>query len=385
MGKYDKAKRGDRRISTATWNNLVGASRKMQGAAAFSGADLHMLRGTTLDAIADGATGTVTLAEGGTVEAINDWTGSDIAADEKVWVTNTDDGVWRVILIAGSSTNGGDCCDIVCCDCELKTLYVDIENTNISYRQLSGSNVSGGTITHRIELTCGADGATRIVPLEALSCSTTDCKTLDMSGEFVGVCEIGEISYGNSSTCAGANTCSNLPPHSKSGSGVLDLHSSVGRKYGLAGEQLFVIYPERDRDNFKFDANMQITSTGANNYIIALTLSILNGYGGGLINVNIIGSSYSGDRYQCSVSDSNTGPFNGQFDLGPIDGSAHDLSVEASESGLEVKWDDETKVLILSDCSAKCTSNFVGAYNLNHPGPANTSQLALNTYEAKYV
>lgn len=173
-------------------------------------------------AIEAGSSGEFTLAKDG--EVVTYTNDDDEVVDAVVTVTTAnavekDELCWIVYLI-GEESSGGEafrpgrwevltvdseddcgCKDYVCCDCEKSTLYVELSNANITWEVVK-KVVTGGNITHTIELTCGDDGATRLIELTALDCSTVDCQTLDMTGEYVGACEIGVIEYGNSLECA---------------------------------------------------------------------------------------------------------------------------------------------------------------------------------------
>jgi len=90
----------------------------------------------------------------------------------------------------------------VCCACDLPKIYVVLENSDtISWKKLINSIVTSGEIVHKIQLTCKADGATTVVTLPAIDCSAIDCQTLDLTGSFVGGCEIGIIYFGNDQSC----------------------------------------------------------------------------------------------------------------------------------------------------------------------------------------
>lgn len=129
-----------------------------------------------------------------------------------------DDLCWVVYLIGEESSGGevfragrwvvlsaeGDCgCETEddCCDCDKRTLYLELNNANITWESVGKPKIRNGMVTHTIKLTC-SDNATRIIELSALDCDTQDCKTLDLTGEYVGTCEIGIVEYGNGLECA---------------------------------------------------------------------------------------------------------------------------------------------------------------------------------------
>jgi hypothetical protein len=111
------------------------------------------------------------------------------------------DGRWYVIP-TGCGCNEQD---YSCCDCEYSDLYVSFENSNLTYEKITEpkSNVSGGLITHRIRVFCNTTSPPQstVIELSGLDCTQEDCKTLDLTGSYVGDCEIGIIYYGNQASC----------------------------------------------------------------------------------------------------------------------------------------------------------------------------------------
>lgn len=281
----------------------------------------------------------------------------------------------------GGASTEGDCCDISCCSCEKSNLYVSIENDSISWELLKPSNVDGGNITHTIKLTCGTDGATRNVVLDALSCSTTDCKTLDMTGQYVGVCEIGEIDYGNDTSCATPpEGCNNLPPYSASASGLVETHGSLGPKYLGGFEGLYTIFRPDVSKTGRFDCNLQ--SSGALDYQH-------------VINIEFDRASTVVQQVQLIALDQgSTAEYqyiwstNGAFlpeggTLGSIDGSAHDFSLRVEGGFAVIYWDDVLKFRAPVGNVTDCQIGQIGRYQMIN-FTAGTSQLALNSWSAEF-
>ena len=79
-------------------------------------------------------------------------------------------------------------------------MYLSI-NDGISVEWVGAFVVTKVEITHRIKLTCIADGDSKFVDLNYLPCDQQVCGSIDLTGEFVGSCEIGLIEYGNKPDC----------------------------------------------------------------------------------------------------------------------------------------------------------------------------------------
>lgn len=243
----------------------------------------------------------------------------------------------RWVAISSTGDSSGTSTDIVCCDCERKELFLSLENTNITWSLIKPSPVSGGNVTHTIKLTCTSDGATRNVQLDALSCSTVACTTKDMTGEFVGACEIGVITYGNDNTCAvttgeeNTECTANLPPYRWSDSSVVVSQGGTATYQGFQ-----VLTPEFEESATAMEVNVQadkVTGIAAGEFeIIAVSKSI-----------RIIWNFNTGvaDYIRVVTNLPNQPQFQNILLQIPFDTNAHTLKLEQSGTNLNIIFDNQ--------------------------------------------
>lgn len=93
-------------------------------------------------------------------------------------------------------------CDPVYFSCCLyRSLFIELED-GLSVEYVSGEVLDTQTIKHTVKIICDADAESLEIEL-LLPCVEEMCLSQDRTGEFVGECEIGIISYGNNDTCPG--------------------------------------------------------------------------------------------------------------------------------------------------------------------------------------
>ena len=142
----------------------------------------------------------------------------DIEEGEQVFIAPFEK-QWRIVPPERDEESNG--VDYVCCRCEMSKLFACVENPDLTVEKVKNppSLVTGTTIEHQLKITLmlGDEEMSRVVQLDALDCTAIDCKTKDMTGEYVGDSEIGIIYYGNSPTCLPTKNpdipCSNPLPH----------------------------------------------------------------------------------------------------------------------------------------------------------------------------
>ncbi len=224
---------------------------------------------------------------GQTVLALYDWGAQlDIAANEQIFIVQFGD-QWR-ILPPERDEEVEDNGSYVCCRCEMSKLYACVVNPDITVKKVTNppSLVTGTTIEHQIELICtvGEEEISRIVQLDALDCTSIDCKTKDMTGEYVGDCEIGIIYYGNASTCATCRStgvpCSNPAPHIyEQGSTVLSVVAGNGVPPAVRDSTITpVVRPASQDDELAVEIIFSVGTNGAKYFAIFNILPITNNF-----------------------------------------------------------------------------------------------------------
>jgi len=103
----------------------------------------------------------------------------------------------------GFGSFGCNCCPDGNCNCDFSELYVCLADGMTV--ELAGTPfvVTNQSITWSIKVICDADGQSQVFELPAVSCNATDCQELDLTGTFVGSCDVGVITFGNDATCCG--------------------------------------------------------------------------------------------------------------------------------------------------------------------------------------
>lgn len=222
-----------------------------------------------------------------------------------------------------------------CCDCTLAPLFLSISNPGIQWKLVGRSKVSGGSITHTIRLTC--NGSNRTITLVALSCSALACQTLDMSGEYVGTCEIGVVSYGNDPSCAsgvGSASCAmNLPPYTASGTHALTFGgSSFSDSLGLG--------PQYDTSYLNAEMTIEIGAPGGNDVTAESVLLFVAGGTGRqhIVQVNHVRSVLQDHIRVYVYNVANVGLGQPVYEI-PFDEDPHTLRVVESSAGYDAFFD----------------------------------------------
>ena len=170
----------------------------------------------------------------------------------------------------GDNLNDNDDGDYNCCPCDNSKLYLSAENPGISVEKITypKSTVSGGMVTHKIKVTCNADGASQDFSLPAIRCDIQDCKELDLTGTMVGSCDVGVIYYGNSLACAERESCglgSRVGPftYSDAAGVTLDPNASVPGPPNQPRYNGDVVLRENEADTFLGQVSVQADAASA--------------------------------------------------------------------------------------------------------------------------